>query len=109
MNAAARVHFREIVDHALAARPAAMRRQFGVFLKLVRWSAFFRYGAPLDRLAAERRDAVLRAFQESPIALFRKGFWGLKALVFMGYYARPEVMSSLAYSPSKRGNEMLHA
>jgi hypothetical protein len=33
----------------------------------------------------------------------------MKAMVYMGYYARPEVYERVGYRPSKSGNERLHA
>jgi len=102
-----REEFFRIIAEALEARPASMRRQFSLFLSILRWAPLLRYGALLDALPPHNQDAVLRWFQNSPVALLRKGFWGLKTLIFMGYYGRPEVGGSVHYTPSKQGNEFL--
>jgi len=100
--------FLRILQDALGSRPPALQRQFGLFLGVLRWAPFFCFLAPFDRLSPERQDAVLRWFQDGPIGLFRKGFWGLKAMVYMGYYAREGVGETLGYTPSMRaGNEKL--
>lgn len=104
-----RAGFRAIVADALADRPEGMRRQFRVFLGLVEKAPVVRFGAPFTRLRPKVQDRVLRWLQDCPVELLRKGFWGMKALVLMGYYARPEVGPSLGYTPSFRGNEKLHA
>lgn len=96
-----------IIEDALAGRSPALCRQFNLFLNLLRWLPALRYGAPLDHLPPERQDSVLRWFQGAPIPLIRKGFWGLKALLFMGFYGRPGVGERLGYHPSRQGNEML--
>ena len=98
-----------IVTKAIAARPPALRRQLTLFLNLVQWAPLARYGRPFDRLSAAQQDGVLRWFQDAPIAALRSGFWGVKTLVFMGYYGRPEVGDSIGYRPSRHGNEWLHA
>ncbi len=101
--------FRSIIGGFLAERPAAVRRLFRTFLKVLRWAPACRYGRRLDRLDPRRQDAVLRFLQEAPIRKLRQGLWGVKAVVFMGVFAQPEVAPALHYTPSFRGDEMLHA
>ena len=109
MDAAAKQRFLGIIREALESRPAKVQRQVGLFLGLMRWLPVLRYGAPLDSLPSQHQDAALRWFLDCPIALFRKGFWGMKALILMGFYGRAEIHSSLGYRPSKQGNTQLHA
>jgi len=109
LNAAGRADFERIVDGALSDRPAGVRRQFGVFLKVIRFAPVLRYGRTFERLSEDRRDAVLRWFQDGPVSLFRTGFWGLKAIVFMGYYGRPEVWREIGYAPEFDSRERLGA
>jgi len=106
---AQREEFRAIVADALGERPEAMRRQFRAFLGLVERGPIVRFGAPFSALAPARQDRVLRWLQDCPVELFRTGFWGMKALVLMGYYARPAAAAEVGWSPSFRGNERLHA
>ena len=98
-----------IIDNALQERKPEVRRQFAVFLGVVRWAALFRYGSAFERLRAERQDAVLRFFEDCPVSLLRKGFWGLKAMVFMGYYGQPETNQLVGYAPECDGKARLHA
>ncbi|MGD8441458.1 MAG: hypothetical protein PVG53_13080, partial [Holophagae bacterium] len=76
MDDAARSRMTEIVDAALHDRGESMRRQFGVFLEVVRLAPMVRYGRSFQGLDPSRRTAVLRWFQDCPISLLRKGFWG---------------------------------
>ncbi len=98
-----------IIDEALADREPAVRRQFSVFLGLLRWAPLARFGGPFDRLSAERQDAVLLWFENCPIDLLRKGTWGLKTMVFMGYYAQPETNTLVGYRPAFDGRDGLRA
>jgi hypothetical protein len=86
-----------------------VRRQFAVFLGVLRWAPMVRYGSRLDRLRTDRQDAVLRWFEDCPVGLLRKGFWGLKAMVFMGYYGQPETHELIGYRPRFDGREGLRA
>lgn len=109
LDAAGKAGFLRLVERALAGRPRALQRQFALFLRVLRWAPFLRYGAPLDRLDPERQDAVLRWFHSCPVPILRKGFWGVKTLILMGTYGRPELGPSIGYAPSKRGNDRLKA
>jgi hypothetical protein len=109
LDAAGASRFYTIIDDALQDRPPTMRRQFGVFLSVMRWAPIVRYAAPFHRLAPARQDAVLRWFEDAPIALLRKGTWGLKSMVFMGYYGQPETNALVGYQPAFDGRDGLRA
>jgi hypothetical protein len=109
LDAAGWSRFLAIVDGALQEREPAVRRQFGVFLGVLRWAPAVRYGRRFDGLRAERQDAVLRWFEDCPVSLLRKGFWGLKAMVFMGYYGQPETNGLIGYRARFDGREGLRA
>ena len=109
LDAAGLSRFFGIVDEALQDRRASVRRQFGIFLGVLRWVPLARYGRPLDKLQAERQDAVLRWFEDCPVSILRKGFWGLKAMIFMGYYGQPETNEIVGYAPELDGRARLHA
>jgi hypothetical protein len=98
-----------LIDGTLASRTPAMRRQFGLFLRILRWLPFLRHLRPLDRLDGARQDAALRWFQDHPLQIVRGGFWGVRTLVLLGYYGQPAHAESIAYAPSIDGNAVLHA
>ena len=103
LDAAGRQRMLEIVDTALMDRDPGTRKQLGTFLGVIRLAPVLRYGRTFDRLDGARRQAVLRWFEDCPVGLLRKGFWGLKAMVFMGYYGRPECWSEISYAPERDG------
>jgi len=108
-DAAGWARFEAIVDDALQERTDAVRRQFALFLGVLRWAPVARYGARFDAMAPGRQDAVLRWFEDCPLSLLRKGFWGLKAMVFMGYYGQPETHGLIGYRARFDGREGLRA
>jgi hypothetical protein len=101
--------FLGLIGDALAARPPAMQRQFGLFLSALRWAPVVRYLRPFDQLDGQRQDAVLCWFQDCPLALVRSGFWGVRTLIFLGCYGHPDAGARIAYTPSIDGNAVLHA
>ena len=102
-----RQRMRAIVAEALGSKPAAVRAQLRLFLAVLRWLPVLRYGRPLDRLGPAAQNSALRWFQEAPIAKLRVGFWGVRTLIFMGYYGRPAAGAALGYLPVNDGNQYL--
>ena len=91
--------FFTLIDRALEQREPAVRRQFGTFLAFLRWAPLVRYLVPFEKLSPAHQDAVLSWFQDAPLPLLRAGFWGLKTMVFMGYYGQPETHALIGYAP----------
>ena len=92
-----------IVEDALSKRPPGIRRQFAVFVRVLDFLPRLRWLRPFRRLHPDRRVRFLKAIQSSPVFLFRRGFWGLRTLVYMGYYGRPEGYAAVAYDAHLRG------
>ena len=97
--------FNGVIEHALSKRPAAMQRQLGLFLRILGLLARLRHGSSLPAMSLETRTAFLHSIENSKLLLFRRGFWGLRTLVFMGYYARPSMSTALGYAAGPRGWE----
>lgn len=92
-----------IVETALSKRPPGMRRQLAIFVRLLDFLPRLRWLRPFRRLDAERRARFLQSIQSSPVFLFRRGFWGLRTLVYMGYYARAQAYADIGYDAHLRG------
>jgi len=95
----------QIIGGALEARPPGLRRQLTLFLSVLDVLPIFRYGRTFRGLDPSRRDSFLLGIQDAPLLLFRRGFWGLRTLVFMGYYGREEGRSETGYRADPRGWE----
>lgn len=92
-----------IVLEALADRPASVRRQLRLFIRVLGVAPLVRYGRTFRGLDPARRAAFLRRVERSPVFLLRRGFWGLRTLVYMGYYARREAGEAIGYGARLRG------
>jgi hypothetical protein len=92
-----------IVERALAARPPEMQKQLVKFLRVIELWPLARRASRFTRLAPRKRAAVLKGLQDSRYAIIRRGFWGLRTLIFMGYYARPEASAALGYRATAAG------
>ncbi len=90
-------------DEALRDRTATEKRQLRLFLRFIQWAPVLRYGLRFTSLDDARRNRVLSYLQEHKIELVRTGFWGLRTLVLLGYYGRPEMAQTLGYTPDSRG------
>lgn len=95
-----------IITRAVSQRPRRMQRQLGMFLRILNVLSLLRYGKFIHSLAPSVRTTFLANIQNSNLLLFRRGFWGVRTLVLMGYYARPEARSVVGYRAHTRGWEM---
>lgn len=74
-----------------------MARQLRLFIRAITVLSVVRYGVTFGRLDPDRRARLLGKLQNSSVLLLRRGFWGLRTLVFMGYYGQPHVRESIGY------------
>ncbi|HKW41045.1 MAG TPA: hypothetical protein VJN39_07345 [Gemmatimonadales bacterium] len=94
-----------VVARAVAARPARLQRQLRVLLQLLEWLPVLRYGHRLSSLDVARRTRVLELMQRAPVLLLRRGLWGVRTLVLMGYYGRAAAAAAIGYRADPRGWE----
>ena len=94
----------EIVERALAQRPPRLRRQLLLFIRVIELLPAVR-GPRFSGLAPAARARFLAALERAPLLLVRRGFWGLRTLILMGYYARPAAARAIGYRAEARGWE----
>ena len=85
------------VEGALATRPEEMQRQLVTFLRVIEYLPLIKRFTRFSRLSIEGRTQILQEFERSGRLLFRRGMWGLRTLVFLGYYTRDDVQGALGY------------
>lgn len=93
----------EIVERALSDRPRHIRKQFRLFMRVLDLAPLARYGRRFRSLDIARRTRVLTALEMSHLLPLRRGTWGLRTLILMGYYARPEAAHAIGYKAHPRG------
>jgi hypothetical protein len=91
------------VAAALAARPARLRRQILLFVGLIGLAARAGHRTGFAELGTARATALLERFAASRVLLFRRGVWGLRTLVMMGWYTDPAVSAALGYRATAAG------
>jgi hypothetical protein len=95
----------EIVDEGLASRSDSIRRQLRILVRALNVLPILRFGKTFRSLDAAKRTAFLLAVQDAPLLVLRRGFWGLRTLVFMGFYGREEARAAIGYRADPRGWE----
>jgi hypothetical protein len=97
------------VDEELRPRPRLQQLEFKLLLFAIRWMTVPFTLHRFERLLGERQDRWLSFLENAPLSLLRVGIWGLKTLVFLGYYTQDGVLQRIVYVPSKEeGNVLLH-
>ena len=92
-----------IIEDGLTSRPAAVRRQLRTLVRLLNVLPLFRFGTTFRNAGRETRTRFFLAIQDAPMLLLRRGFWGLRTLVFMGYYGRDAGREAIGYRADLRG------
>jgi hypothetical protein len=93
----------QTVERALASRPERVRRQLQVLLRAIELLPLATHRGRFSRLGEISRRDVLRRLERAPVLLARRGFWGLRTLVMMGYYTQPEVQDRIGYRAHRDG------
>ncbi len=94
-----------IVEDDLSRRPEKLRRQLRLFMRLLQVLPLARYGRRFTALEPERRTRFLMAIENAPVLLLRRGFWGLRTMVYLGYYSRAAAAAEIGYRAHVRGWE----
>ncbi len=98
-----------LVEKAVRERPPAVGRQLVLLIRAIRILPLIRWGRTFDRLSPEKRTQFLASLENAPLLLLRRGFWGLRTLVYLGFYARPEGGRAIGYRADPRGWEARRA
>ncbi len=92
-----------IITEGLSGRPDAIARQLVLFIRVVNVLAVFRFFRPFTALDDARRLRFLSSLENAPVLAIRRGVWGLRTLVFMGYYGQDDVKARMGYSANLLG------
>jgi hypothetical protein len=103
LDAAGWAELERLVEKALEPRDAAVKRQLGLLFRAIEWLPVFRFGGRFSKLAPPERTRFLAALEDAPLLLLRRGFWGVRTLVYLGYYARPEAGREIGYAARPGG------
>lgn len=95
-------------DRLVADRPAAVKRQIVLAITVLRVLAFCRHLRGLVSLEVDKRRAFLESLQESRLLKLRLAVWGLRTLLFAGYYGDPHRHAELHYRPRPQGWDALN-
>jgi hypothetical protein len=91
------------IEQALVDRPQATKRQLVSFVRLLDWWSRLRYGRRLTKLDHFKRVELLEHIERHSLPLLRRGMWGLRTLVFLGYYTRADVAEFIGYRAHRDG------
>ena len=97
------VRLEGIIEENLADRPEKLRTQLSLFIKVAGFLPRLRYGRSIESLSRVQRTRYLESLQDFPLLLIRRGFWGLRTLVYMGFYCQDHVRSGIGYGATAAG------
>ncbi|MFH1765106.1 MAG: hypothetical protein ABIF09_13040 [Gemmatimonadota bacterium] len=92
-----------IIEGALVSKPPGIKRQIRLFLRLVNILPVLSTGRTLVGLPVDRRAAFLGRLHRSPLTPLRRGLWGIRTLLFMGYYNQDRIREDIGYGAAPWG------
>ncbi len=92
-----------IVEGALARRPPRTWRQLRAFLRVLNLLSLPLTGRTMVKLPLARRECFLKGVERSPLSLLRRGLWGVRTLLLMGYYNQESVRRAIGYRARPEG------
>ena len=91
------------VDARLAAEPPTLHKQLRLLVRVLWWLPLLTHLRTMGGLAPAQRQRFLERLQDGSLAKLRLGIWGLRTLLFVGWYGDPEVQAQLGYRPNVGG------
>lgn len=107
LDEAAWLRAEALVETALSDRPAQVRRQVVLFLRILSGLSWLRFGRSLERLTPSQAHKLLSPLERSPLLTLRRGMWGVRTLAFMGFYGQEELRRAIGYAAAPGGWDSL--
>jgi hypothetical protein len=92
-----------IIEGALAKKSAGVKLQLQLFLRAVNLLPLATTGKTLVGLPLDRRRVFLERLHRSPLLPLRRGLWGVRTLLFMGYYNQDQIRKGIGYDADPWG------
>jgi len=86
-----------LVNTVLQDQDEAAKKKLALFIMLIDISALIFHARFFRQLNTAKQDSLLTKFFDSPIPIFRKGFWGLNTLARLGVYGQKELHLEIGY------------
>jgi len=93
-----------LVNTLLEDQPAKSVKKLIIFMLLIDVTALIRFRGRFRDLSDSQKNRILHSFFNSPIALFRKGFWGLNTLARLGVYGQTGLHEEIGYRLRKNAD-----
>lgn len=86
-----------LADWAIARLDPSLQKLLVVFLTVWEFLGILFAGKPFTSLSSEARQRQMRWFESAPLPRLRTGFFGIRAMILMGFYCREDVWPSIGY------------
>lgn len=73
-------------NRILSSKSPDLKKQFNLFLNVIRFLSFIRYQKKFEKLQTEKRKKILSFLEKAPVGKLRLGFWGLRSMILFSHY-----------------------
>ena len=86
-----------LINTVLMNQDEASRKKLALFITVIDVVSLLFYLRLFKRLKPDQQTKLMNKFFDSPIPIFRKGFWGLNTLARVGVYGQKELHDEIGY------------
>jgi len=86
-----------LINTVLAEQDKSATKKLALFITLIDVVSFTFHARSFRNLSAKNKMSIMNLFFDSPIPIFRKGFWGLNTLARLGVYGQKKLHEEIGY------------
>ena len=86
-----------LINTVLMNQDEASRKKLALFITVIDVLSLLLYLKLFKGLTPKQQTKLMNKFFDSPIPIFRKGFWGLNTLARLGVYGQKELHDEIGY------------
>jgi len=97
-----------LINELLLDKSVAIQMKLSLFLTLIYLFSLLRKGRVFSRLNETSKIKILNTFFDSPISIFRKGFWALNTLAKLSVYGQYQLYDEFGYELQRNQSGLQH-
>ena len=95
-----------LINDFLDKTPLSVQRKLALFFIVIDIFSLLFGGKTFKNSSPQKQIAIMNLFFDSPLGLFRKGFWGLNTLIKLGVFGQPSLYADIGYAKKEIDNHV---
>jgi len=88
---------KKLINQVLQNQDETSKKKLSLFILLIDIASLVFHAKLFRQISQTKQTSLLTKFFDSPVSIFRKGFWGLNTLARLGVYGQKELHDEIGY------------